>query len=361
VEFTAQNVYKGLAGFYLLFNQFDTGNETTGFHLPGVRPANDFYAPVQFDIPLMLNDKVFDPRTGLLFFDLFNRDGILGDKFMVNGKIQPFLVVKPRRYRFRILNGGPSRFYRLFLTDKGTNTSIPMWQIANDGNLLPRPVKVTSTNIIGVAERFDFVIDFRPWAGKTLYFENRLIQTDGVGPDDGLRSPGSGDFMLQFRVDTGTVPDNSVDFEATVPQFYTLPTVVAPRVTRTFVFDDSEGWTINEQPMPPNCDVVRFRVKQNTAENWILQNDGTWSHPIHIHFEEFQILTRNGRAPGVGNPELSRKDVGRLGPDDRLVNFFRFRDFEGRYPMHCHNTIHEDHAMMLRWDIDQTGDLNTRP
>jgi len=23
----------------------------------------------------------------------------------------------------------------------------------------------------------------------------------------------------------------------------------------------------------------------------------------------------------------------------------------GRYPMHCHNVVHEDHAMMLRGDI----------
>ena len=30
-DFTSQNVYKGLVGFYLLFNHFDTGNETTGF------------------------------------------------------------------------------------------------------------------------------------------------------------------------------------------------------------------------------------------------------------------------------------------------------------------------------------------
>jgi FtsP/CotA-like multicopper oxidase with cupredoxin domain len=24
---------------------------------------------------------------------------------------------------------------------------------------------------------------------------------------------------------------------------------------------------------------------------------------------------------------------------------------KGRYPMHCHNVVHEDHAMMVRWDI----------
>src|SRR5262245_52652508 len=60
VDFTAQNVYKGLAGFYLLYNGSDTGNETTGFRLPGV-PGSDFYQPIQFDVPLMLADRVFDP------------------------------------------------------------------------------------------------------------------------------------------------------------------------------------------------------------------------------------------------------------------------------------------------------------
>ncbi|MNR39537.1 hypothetical protein D3C85_1577530 [compost metagenome] len=28
-----------------------------------------------------------------------------------------------------------------------------------------------------------------------------------------------------------------------------------------------------------------------------------------------------------------------------------FRDYVGKYVMHCHNLIHEDHAMMARWDI----------
>jgi FtsP/CotA-like multicopper oxidase with cupredoxin domain len=58
---------------------------------------------------------------------------------------------------------------------------------------------------------------------------------------------------------------------------------------------------------------------------------------------------------------LSRKDVVRLVPDGNVNLFFRFRDWLGRYPMHCHNVIHEDHAMMLRWDIAPTGDNNQRP
>ena len=51
----------------------------------------------------------------------------------------------------------------------------------------------------------------------------------------------------------------------------------------------------------------------------------------------------------------------RLEADATAVLFFRFRDFLGKYPMHCHNTVHEDHAMMLRWDIAPVGDTNTRP
>jgi len=369
VAFTAQNVYKGLAGFYLLFNQYDTGDETRGFRLPGVRNSSDFYANVQYDIPLFLTDQLFNESTGQLFFDLFERDGILGDKFLVNGKIQPYLVVKPRRYRFRILDGGPSRFYQLFLTDKAANTSIPFRQIANDGNLLPRPIKVTST-VISVAERMDIVIDFKPWAGKTLYLENRLRQDDGRGPEanvgrsGSLVAPGKGNFILQFRVDTGAVVDNSVDFETNPNvQFYALPARETPRVKRKFRFERENGlWAINDKFFPEDDTTVNFRVKQNTAEQWSFeQEEDEWMHPIHVHLEEHQMLTRNGVVIGPGNVEYSRMDINRLQHNELNIIFMRFRDFEGRYPIHCHNTLHEDHAMMLRFDIDQTGDTRRKP
>jgi len=359
VDFTAQNVYKGLAGFYLLYNQFDTGDEQTGFRIPGVG-GSSFYDPVQFDVPMMLADRVFDPSTGQLFFDLFNLDGILGDKFLVNGKVQPFFEVEPRRYRFRLVNSGPSRWYEVFLTDQGSNTQIPFWLIANDGNLLPAPISVTSV-AAAVAERRDIIIDFRQWAGKTLYLENRLEQTDGRGPTGNTLPAGAGNFLLQFRVKSKvTTTDNSLD--PSHMRFYSLPDKTAPaRVTRTFRFERGNGqWQINGRLMDADCSTVRLRVKQNSVENWVLQNNsGSWMHPIHIHVEEFQILNRNGVAPSPF--EVSRKDVAPLHHNENMRLFFRFRDWEGRYPLHCHNVVHEDHAMMLRWDIDQTGDTNATP
>ncbi|HEU4837624.1 MAG TPA: hypothetical protein VFS90_24555, partial [Pyrinomonadaceae bacterium] len=142
IDHTAENTYKGLAGTYILFNEFDTGDENTGFRLPSF---GDGQNPLtSFDIYMVFNDKVFDEDTGLLRFDLFNTDGILGDKYLVNGKINPVLHVSPRRYRFRWLNTGPSRFYQLFVLGPN-NTTKSFWQISTDGNLLERPVQVTSS------------------------------------------------------------------------------------------------------------------------------------------------------------------------------------------------------------------------
>jgi FtsP/CotA-like multicopper oxidase with cupredoxin domain len=358
VDFTSQNTYKGLVGFYLLFNQFDTGDATTGFHLPSFP---------QFDVPLVFADKVYDPDDGALAFDLFSLDGILGDKFLVNGKIQPFFQVQPRRYRFRLLDTGPSRFLEFYLTDKNNLGALnPFYVIANDGNLLPAPVSVQSVRI-GPAERVDIIIDFKKFAGKTLYLENRLNQLNGMGPvnagqcADANGNPlptilpaGQGNLLLQFRVSGTAVTDNSAD--PATQTFYQLPsTNVAPRITRTFKFDRLNGqWSINGQFM--DCHTMRFQVQQNSVENWILTNaTGDWTHPIHIHLEEHQILSRN-RLPPTLAVELSRKDVTQLPPGNRALLFFRFRDWLGKYPIHCHNVVHEDHAMMGLWHVQAEGD-----
>jgi FtsP/CotA-like multicopper oxidase with cupredoxin domain len=362
VDFTSQNVYKGLVGFYCLFNQFDTGNETTGFRLPGVPNSTNFFSNIQYDVPLLFADRVFDPNTGLLFFDLFNFDGILGDKFLVNGKIQPFMNVEPRRYRFRLLDGGPSRFYQLFLTDQGSNTQIPFFQIGTDGNLLPHPVKVDNV-IFAVAQRMDIIIDFKQFAGKTLFFENRLEQLDGRGPTGNTLPAGAGNFIMQFRVGTTvTHPDASID-PATNPSYYSLPSTAAtPRASRSFVFERNNGqWVINGQLMSSDCSQIRFQVQQNSVENWSLTNNsGAWMHPVHIHFEEHQILSQS--LPELAT-DVSRHDVFRLQHSETTKLFFRFRDFNGRYPFHCHNVVHEDHAMMMRWDIVPApgGDTNSNP
>lgn len=352
IGFTAQNTYKGLVGFYLLFNEFDTGDETTGFRLPSFP---------EYDIPMVLADRNFDPDTGLLTFDMFALDGLLGDRFLVNGKVQPFLNVEPRRYRFRWLNVGPSRFYQLFVTDLQNNgAAVPYWLIANDGNLLPKPLQLTSIEL-GVANRMDVIVDFSQFAGQTLYLENRLQQISGAGPTGTIVPGGQGNLLLKINVsgNDGNVEDNSAEPDD-INQFYPLPdTSQKPAVTRIFKFDRLNGmWSINGQFS--ECDTPRFTVTQNTAERWILTNfSGNWEHPIHIHLEEHQIISRNFQKPP--NYEVARKDVSILHENERVEVFERFRDFTGRYILHCHNMVHEDDAMLLRWDVEPEGDTNRTP
>ena len=346
LDFTGPNVYKGLAGFYLLFDELDSGDENdpnpAALRLPsGVG---------KYDIPLIFQDKVFD-QNGFLFFNQFEADGILGDKFCVNGKIQPYFNVERRKYRFRLLDGGPSRFYEFYLTHNGVDQAFTY--ISNDGNLLPAPLTMTKVRL-GVAERADIVVDFSKYPkGAKLYIVNKLDQPNGRGPSGTILNPGTQ--ILEFRVgDLPAVPDNSrIPALATAAKPVTmreLPPVNLAEVVTTRHWEfarGNSGWTVNSKLF--DVLTASAQPKRNTAEIWVLKGGGNWSHPVHIHFEEGRILSRNGAPPAPH--ERGRKDVYVLGPGDEVRVFLRFRDFEGKYMMHCHNLTHEDHAMMIRWDI----------
>lgn len=360
---TAENVYKGLAGFHILFNEYDTGNENDAapaFKLPSY-PA--------YDIPTIFADIRIDPATGQLAFDLLERDGLLGDKYLVNGKVQPFFNVNKRRYRMRLLNMGPSRFHQIFLTNPDNLAqSIPFWMIANDGNLMPKPLSLTSVKL-SVAERADIIIDFNKLtaaggaaAGATrLWLENRLNQTRGEGPDNTLAAAGNpANVLVEYRIGA-VVADASAD-PANITNFapITLPPIETPRITRTFRFDrDRSDWTVNGRPI--NCDEIRFTMKRGTTELWKISSGYGWAHPIHNHFVEGRILKRNGVAIPTTSPEYSRKDVLSLDSGESVEYSVKVTDYVGVYPMHCHNVIHEDHAMMLLFKIDDVGDTKTTP
>ncbi|HWL68813.1 MAG TPA: multicopper oxidase domain-containing protein [Geminicoccus sp.] len=360
-EFTASNVYKGLVCMVRMFDDDDTGDETTGWQLP----SGDY------DVPLILADKKFDPDSGELVFNQFANDGYLGDKLTVNGKVQPFMPVKRRKYRFRILNGGPSRFYRLVLRKDGANQ--PFHQISESGNLLPRTRKDITSLELWVAERADIIIDFKKFKnGDRVYLANNLVMMeDGRGIDRGKSThPDSvGNQLLEFRVQ-GVVEDPS-----RVPNaFRPLPSVNLNEVVkvREWDFGRKNGmWHINGKLWDPDIDhAPEFllnppdKVRRNSAEIWRFRStSGGWDHPIHVHFEEGIIISENGRQ--IAPENRYRTDIYRMGGTrriDEMEVFMRFRDFpdpdyankssdNGRYVIHCHNTLHEDHGMMATWNI----------
>ena len=357
-DFTAANTYKGHVGFFLAFDERDTGDERTGLRLPSG----------QYDLPLLIADRRFDAQ-GKLFFDVFENDGLLGDKPLVNGVVQPFAEVARRRYRLRLLNVGPSRILQLHLFNATTRRWIDnaFLQISSDGNLLRNPVPRSSI-FLSTAERHDVLVDFARVAssGDELVLFNRLEQVDGNKPTGELLAPGIP--VMQFRVGS-LVADSSADYFSQLgavlrePPEMDLRTVVA---RRTWEFGrTNSGWVVNGRTWDPAIRASHAMPRRNTAERWKLENgSGGWVHPIHVHFEECRVLTRNGVLPPVY--ERGRKDVVHLGTGESAEIFLQFRDFPdpdfnppnpafkpeaGRYVLHCHNTVHEDHGMMARFDV----------
>jgi hypothetical protein len=91
--------------------------------------------------------------------------------------------------------------------------------------------------------------------------------------------------------------------------------------------------------------------KPGEVEHWIIKNGGGgWDHPIHLHFEEGITIDRGGEfIPAT--ERLVRKDVWRLREGGQVRFQVRFGEYGGAYVNHCHNTVHEDNAMLLRYDI----------
>ena len=356
-DFTSQNVYAGLFGACPIYDEVDTGDETvagtTGLRFPSHSSDAQSY-PYEFDVPMFFHDRQFDPQ-GVDFFPLACLDGAIGDKLTVNGTIQPYFKVQPRRYRIRMYNGGPSRFYWWWMRQGATgSTYLPMTVIANDGNLLPRAVSLTNFKH-SVGERFDLIVDFTNMKpGTEIFMTNRGEQTSGRGPSGKLLTTGQD--ALKFVVEAARpgLTDASTKIVAGMNlRPLPSPVVVTTAKRKEWVWGRGNGaW--NASGVTYDRFAAPYEVKEGTAEIWTHKNGGgSWSHPIHPHYEEGRILSRKGTAqPNPTTPlETGRKDVYRLDPSETMDTAMRFRDYKGIYPMHCHNVVHEDHGMMAMWKI----------
>lgn len=410
LDFTAQNVYKGNVAMMNYYSALDRGNEGlddgVNLRLPSGTALD--WGNRDYDVNLMLAEKSWDSE-GQLWFNPFNQAGFLGDVMTVNWMYKPDLEVRARKYRFRILNGSVSRYFKLALIDDDGNR-VPFHMIANDGNIMEHTVLFDDGELptLGVAERYDIIVDFSQFeAGTNLYFVNLLQHRNGQSTDavipledvlDGSYAPvrhdQDGDGVadsweqgdpvvgkfLQFTVreyDGEDLSLNPAEFveggEKLIPLHRPTADELENATHRTFEFEkqptDDTPWVIETDggkgfSMDPRRLSAAPKKNSSGLEVWRLLNSGSWSHPIHIHFEEGIVLRRNGKPPPPWE-RWARKDVYRLGPQpdsgDSVEIALRFREFAGTFMEHCHNTQHEDHAMLLRWDIENPGQTLLMP
>ncbi|WP_254359504.1 multicopper oxidase family protein [Microbacterium hominis] len=332
VHYTAQNAYSGLAAQYHLHDAQERS----------LLPQSEF------DVALTICDMMFQADGSQLYEDR-SHSGLYGDVILVNGTPWPVMKVKRRVYRFRILNSSISRSYRPQLSP-----STPMHVVATDGGLMPKTQSVSNFRI-GSAERYEVLIDFSQFkAGQRIEMRN-------------LSNPNNRDYDFTGQIMAFDVVDDP--FTTDDPSALSIPGTLNPgnevmalteksgmikRNIRVERDDVTNMWQLNEETWD---DVVASDYTAtlgdptvNSTEVWEIENkSGGWFHPVHIHLIDFKILSRNGKAPF--SYELGPKDVVYVGEGEKVRVLAKFGPHAGRYMVHCHNLVHEDHDMMHQFRV----------
>ena len=332
---TRLNVYAGLAGFYFVRDEFDTGKDGNPLGLPAF----------PYELAYAIQDRMFT-ADGALFYpaypgdpfyadfidgedaelpeDLFPGGGptglaeFFGDHMVVNGKIWPKENVEPRNYRMRLLNGTDSRFMvvRFRAVNSGdtdlSNASapLPFYVIGSDQGLASE-AKQTDTLVFEPGSRYDIVFDFGDpdLDGMRIIMENIGGDApfggdfgDVLGPDDFFPQRQT-DRIMAFDV---VVPRNYNVLDSFVPAaIQNLQVAVpGPAIIRKVALFEGKDEFGRLQPLLGAFDQGEWKALPwhepttetptlNTTEEWEIYNFTGDAHPVHLHLVHFEILGRN--------------------------------------------------------------------
>lgn len=357
IGITRLNVYAGLAGFYLLRDQ-----EELDAIAANALPSGPY------EIGLAIQDRMFT-ENGQLFYPSEPEEygqpspsvlpEFFGDFILVNGVTWPVLDVEPRLYRFRLLNGSDSRFYRLFLSSGQS-----FLQIGGDSGFLPAPVWMNQLTL-GPGERADVILDFRGRTGQSIVMRNVARSPFPKGDVADPRTTGQ---IMMFRVSVplGSTPIatlNGIGRPVT-------PLTATANPRRLLLFEGMDSYGRLKPALGTLSGAFDFTDPAtetpalNSVEVWDIFNTTEDAHPIHVHLVQYQVLSRQGfRATQnsttgalsniqlLGQPrppepnESGWKDTAIMYPGEVTRIIAKF-DRPGEYVWHCHILSHEDHEMM---------------
>jgi spore coat protein A, manganese oxidase len=348
---TRLNVYAGMAGFFIVRDEFDTG-----------RPGNDLGLPAfPYEMALAIQDRMFK-KNGRLFYpafpgdpyyddfitdehavlppDLFPGGGptalaeFFGDHMVVNGKIWPKADVEPRNYRLRLLNGCDSRFLAVQFFEVGpgakdftrSNGPLDFTVIGSDQGLASSPTTVR-TLLMETGSRYDVIFDF-----NSVTPGNRVIMKN-IGGDEpfGGDIPGPEVFDCTDRImafdvtlpfgalsDVGEVSPTGIDVGPKVGDFTRRRKValfegkdefgrLQPLLGTAEPATDYKNRPINWPDTPVYSSVNltgqmegsiawHSPTTENPAlgstEQWAIWNVTGDAHPVHLHLVHFEIQGR---------------------------------------------------------------------
>src|SRR5690606_16053767 len=139
---TEEHVYRGLAGMFILDD-----DATRAADLPSEYGVDD--------VPVIVQDKVFDDAGQLDLTDDGGEPGTLGGVVMANGTVGAFHEVTSERVRLRLLNGSTARTYTFGFPDRSFDL------VATDGGLLEAPLELDHVRL-APGERAEIVVTMKP-------------------------------------------------------------------------------------------------------------------------------------------------------------------------------------------------------
>ncbi|WP_220449472.1 multicopper oxidase family protein [Nonomuraea longispora] len=249
----------------------------------------------------------------------------------VNGLVNPVISIRPGETQlWRLANIGADIAYNVQL--QGSRFTV----LAQDANPVDRTWSEEAL-LMPPGSRFDVLVQGPP-EGRT-----QMITTAySTGPDGDsypettlatLVSSGSPIRQAAIPADFAEIDDLSHD-------------PVARRRTITFSENDQTNqFFINGKQWA--ADRIDVRAKLNTTEEWVIRNVSDEQHTFHVHVNDFQLMSVNGK------PYHFRgwQDTVQLPVRGEVVIRMRFRNFTGKYPYHCHILNHEDNGMMANVEV----------
>jgi FtsP/CotA-like multicopper oxidase with cupredoxin domain len=307
---TADQVYYGLAGLIYIDDE-----NSDQLNLPEDFGIND--------IPLIVQDRSFN-SDGSFAYRTSMMGVVPGDTIMINGTVNPYLNVNKGKVRFRILNASNSQNFEFSLSDRSN-----FQQIASDGGFLEVPL-ARKTISLAPGERAEVIVDFSQTRRKTV-------------------SLMSGNQSI-LAINLTSTDADTTDIPASLTTIMPIQLSDNPK-TRVFNLQSMGiSGTINGKTF--DMDRIDEEVNLNESEIWVIRNSGgmmqTSGHPFHVHGTQFQVISRNGKAPPL--QEHGFKDTVFVNLGEEVTIRIRFTH-TGIFMYHCHILEHEDSGMMGQFRV----------
>ncbi|MDJ0574354.1 MAG: multicopper oxidase family protein [Xenococcaceae cyanobacterium MO_234.B1] len=324
--YVADQLLGGLAGLFIVRGKLDA--------IPEIKAAKEEFLVLK-DFDIAGNTVIAPNHRGRMS----GREGLL---ITGNGQINPnFELPRNGLLRLRLLNASSSHFYRLKLENH------PFYLIATDGGALAEPVELTELLLVP-GERAELLIPGTKEPGSYRLL-NLPYDRGSMGMMGGMMG-----HRHRFSVSTSPQTIATITYGKPVKpvslpnKLIPITILPEPKIARRFELNhgmipgQGMAFLINGESFNPNH--ISTQVKLNAIEDWELVNTGIMDHPFHLHVNQFQILSRDGKSL----PYLAGKDTVNVSPGETVRLRVKFNDFTGKT---VYILDHEDLGMMAIMEI----------